>query len=216
MNLLSGRHLARLLTTTLLTTAALGNWLPPAAAKCHVATWDSDRVRVKEKAGFVELIIELDGRGQVTCTGTIKWSTQDGSAKSPADYKGGSGEIKWQPGSERSRTVRIPIVSDNLVEGVGETFHVVMTAGPGGITPEEAGPNEGGPRVAVFIEDDDAAQSPSASPSATLSASPTPTNVGVSPTPRESSGNSGLIVGIVAGLLALGGAATLLLRRRGS
>jgi Calx-beta domain-containing protein len=179
----------------------------PADANCHIATWDLNKIRTTEAVGQIELAIELDGRGDVACTGSVKWTTANGSAEAPGDYTASSGELKWTPGSPRRRTIKIPIVNDTVVEG-GETFTVTMTAGGGGIQVEQVGPGEGGPTAAVFIADDDGTPSPSATATASTPPGALPASS------RGTAGSSGLIVGIVAGLLVLGALTGLWLRRR--
>lgn len=211
------RWFLRLAVGLLFTTTAW-LWLAPARANCHVATWDVDRERIEENKGQVVLPMELDGTGPVTCTGSIKWSTRDQSAKAPGDYTAASGEVKWQPGSPRRQNVTIRIVDDKLEEGGGETFNVTMTGSTGGISPEEAGATEGGPTVRVFIADDE--EAPSTPPAPTTVPPTTPAAVttppAAQPTETESSGSAGLIVGLVLGTLVLGGLAALLMRRRGA
>lgn len=199
------RHV-RVWTLVLVAGVAFLLWPGTARANCHIATWDTNRVRVGEAARFVELFIELDGSGPVTCTGSVRWATTDGSAKAPGDYTASKGEESWKPGSDRRRTIRIPIVNDATIER-SETFHATMTAGSGDIVIEQVGPGEGGPTVDILITDDD---SPSVSPTA----APTP-NGGDGAVPT---GSSGAMVGILAAVAVLiaGGGAWLRRKRRRS
>jgi hypothetical protein len=60
---------------------------------------------------------------------TVAWRTDDGSATTPSDYAGGTGEVVFAPG-DVSKTLDIPVVGDLTVEG-DETFTVTLTGSTG-------------------------------------------------------------------------------------
>lgn len=57
---------------------------------------------------------------------TVAWATADGTAESPADYTGGSGEVVFTPG-QTTALVSVPVVADALAEG-DETFTVTLSS----------------------------------------------------------------------------------------
>lgn len=60
---------------------------------------------------------------------TVAWRTDDGSATTPSDYTGGTGEVVFEVG-DVSRTLDIPVVGDQTVEG-DETFTATLTGSTG-------------------------------------------------------------------------------------
>jgi hypothetical protein len=74
-------------------------------------------------AGTVNVTIRL--LSAATSTVTVNWATAPGTATSPADFTTQSGTVTFAPG-QTSQTVAIPIIRDNLVEGV-ETFTVNLS-----------------------------------------------------------------------------------------
>src|SRR5262249_2614714 len=72
-------------------------------------------------------------------------ATQDGTAQAGSDYVARSDTLVFGPG-EISKTLRIPILNDSLVE-VAETFQVVLSDATGG--------PEVGASATVTIDDDD-------------------------------------------------------------
>lgn len=60
---------------------------------------------------------------------TVLWRTDDGSATTPLDYAGGTGEVVLEVG-DVSRTLDIPVVDDPTVED-DETFTVTLTSSNG-------------------------------------------------------------------------------------
>lgn len=220
----------RALWMTALTALALGIVIAgtyQASANCHIATFDENQVVVDEPGGEARLVVELDGTGPVTCTGSIRWKTGDRTAKAPGDYTASQGELRWRAGSERRQSFAVPIKDDTLTEG-SEIFTVTLTAGPGGIRPEEAAPGQGGPVAIVRIRDDESPpETESPTPDETVgptSPSPTPATPTPTPTPTEqgtstdSGGPSGgLIAGLAVAALALvGGLGAVWLRSRRS
>ena len=88
----------------------------PAAAQIWQPYWDTEFRDVRESAGEVVLTLSFDRAGR------IRYQTVDDSARAPADYTAVSGEEMFAAGD--SRTIRIPIVSDDLAEGDAEEFTV--------------------------------------------------------------------------------------------
>ncbi|MCC7099574.1 MAG: hypothetical protein IT500_08295, partial [Rubrivivax sp.] len=75
-------------------------------------------VAVNEGAGFVDVEVRLDAAasGEVR----VSWLTENSSASYGADYTYGRDQLVFAPG-QTSKTIRIAIVDDKLVEG-HETF----------------------------------------------------------------------------------------------
>lgn len=60
---------------------------------------------------------------------TVAWRTNDGSATTPSDYAGGTGEVVFEVG-DLSKTLDIPVIGDPTVED-DETFTVTLTGSSG-------------------------------------------------------------------------------------
>lgn len=212
----------------------------PAAAACHIAAFTDTDVRVDEDAGKAELTVELVG-GQPTCSGSVHYRTEDGTAKAPRDYEAREGELTFSPGDDRVETIRIPIVDDGRDEQ-DERFTVVLSAGsqPGNIQPD------GGPATVTIRDDDEpaapepaeetpagetrapaeeeseetAGPSPRRTRTPKRSPSPQPTipEATTSPAPLavpdDGGSNAGLIIAIAAVLVVAAGGVFALTRRR--
>lgn len=144
----------------------LTSWAPPAEAQVSSPpTWTPKEARVLESDGEVVLTLSQDPGG----SGRLRYSTADGTcvpppragdafegfrehppcepeARAPADYTAVDGVFDG-PGS---KTIRIPIVDDDLSEGT-EAFTVYAWGEPNGYNTDPYG----GPSVIVRIDDDD-------------------------------------------------------------
>ena len=60
----------------------------------------------------------------------VDWDTRDGSAVAPGDYRDNGGTLSFAPG-QTSKTVRVPVNGDDLVEG-DEVFYVDLSSYVGG------------------------------------------------------------------------------------
>ncbi|HEX7315053.1 MAG TPA: Calx-beta domain-containing protein [Pyrinomonadaceae bacterium] len=100
-----------------------------------------------EAEGGISFTVTLLGN-PVATTVSIDYATSDGTASERSDYIIQSGTLTFAPG-ETSRTVRIPVVDDNLVEG-DETFNLSLS------NPQPSGAGFGNPISAQLkIVDDD-------------------------------------------------------------
>ena len=101
------------------------------------------------------VVLTVSRTGDLNGPSTVEFSTNDGSAIQRTDYSINSGTLKFASG-ESSKTFRVLITEDHLVEGV-EQFPVSLS--------NPVGASLGLPDVAtVTITDDDAAGAPSPGP----------------------------------------------------
>ncbi len=104
---------------------------------------------VAEDAGTVTLDVTRTGgtNGPIT----VDYASADGSAVTPDDYTGVSGQLSWGDGDGTTQQIVVPIVDDADVEG-DETFTVTLTD-------QAAAAFVGSPAtVTVTIQDDEQAE----------------------------------------------------------
>lgn len=71
-------------------------------------------------------VINVDLSEVTTVEVSFTWSTEDGTAKAGQDYVASSGNmVTFAPG-ELSKTIEVPLISDNILEFT-ETFHVKIS-----------------------------------------------------------------------------------------
>lgn len=113
---------------------------------------------VKENGGNATITVN---RSQLGASGTVDYTTSDGTATAGADYTKTSGTLSFAT-TESSKTFTIPILSDDLAEGV-ETFNVNLSNPTNGF-------KLGGNQTAVVNIDDVVISLPTPTPT-----TPTPT-----------------------------------------
>jgi Calx-beta domain len=59
---------------------------------------------------------------------TVTWTTQDGTATSPADYSGGSGTLTWAAGETGDKTFVVKVNPTSTTSSVAKHFTVTITA----------------------------------------------------------------------------------------
>ncbi len=69
--------------------------------------------------------------GDVSSSTSVNYATTDGTATAGIDYTGVSGTLTFAAG-ETSKSINIPITSDNLYEGASETFNITLSGPTGG------------------------------------------------------------------------------------
>ena len=165
----------------------LTSWAPPAEAQVSSPpTWTPKEARVLESDGEVVLTLSQHPGG----SGRLRYSTADGTCVPPARPGDVNESFRKQPPCEPearapgdytavdgvfdgpwsgSKTIRIPIVDDDLSEGT-EAFTVYAWGEPNGYDTDPYG----GPSVIVRIDDDDTDDSGKPTASAA-----TPTTAGV-------------------------------------
>ena len=185
--------------------------LAGARAEAQVAswpTWTPEAPRPLESDGEVVLTLSIDS----SAFARVRYSTFDGTcappegsaadlnqarsgpppcepeARAPADYTAVDGEVTFT--SAGSKTIRIPIVDDELAEGT-EAFTVFAWQEPNGYSPY---PYDGR-SVIVRIIDDDGTNATGGKPATGLGTSAT-TAVGA---PSSSSGPQPPVTGAAAG-----------------
>ena len=95
----------------------------------------SSHYAVVEGTGEAELTVRRIDRGNFPTS--VGYMTVNGSATAPADYSARTGTLDFAYG-ETSKTLRIPIAADALVEA-DETLRVVLTGATGGAIVAEPG-----------------------------------------------------------------------------
>jgi CSLREA domain-containing protein len=121
-----------------------GAILDPGKGSVPVSILDTDSpgrfviasLQFQENAGTALIEIDrLDGsRGAVK----VNYVTSDGTAKAGSDYTATTGTLTFNAG-ETSKTISVPILSDNLVEG-DETYFVTLSNPTGGATISDPNP----------------------------------------------------------------------------
>lgn len=192
------RRLIGSAAVTALVTGMVISGAAPVSASCHIVNFSEPSYTAEENAGTVTIKIErqIFGNG---CPGTINYTTEDDSAKDPADYKKTSGTFAYAS-TESSKSFTVPIVNDSDQEGE-ETFKVTFNgSSPGAVT---------GSAIVTIQDDEDVLSAGAASPS--------PEVIDAQTTAEEDEDDGtpiGLIVAIAAGAVVLILAVVLLLRRR--
>lgn len=150
----------RIVTVALAGFALLVIPAPRVGAQLGNPTWGPD-AEVLESAREVVLTLEFGG------TGNVKYRTTTGGiAQAPEDYTAVSGEVMFTaPGS---RTIRIPIVDDDLAEG-SEDFSVHAVEDPN----PDPWPYAGDTMWVTIIDDDDERRG-GAGPAVTTNTAATP------------------------------------------
>ena len=77
------------------------------------------------------LVVTVNRTGDVSATTTVDYTTSDGTATAGSDYTATSGTLVFTAG-QLSRTILIPIINDNLYEGVAETLNITLSNPNGG------------------------------------------------------------------------------------
>jgi hypothetical protein len=85
--------------------------------------FESTDVTVSESA--TNVILHLFRTGEFRVTSRIDYRTVEDTASEGEDYQGGGGTLIFQPG-EGYKTISIPIIADELLEGP-ETFRVELS-----------------------------------------------------------------------------------------
>ena len=214
----------------------------PAFAPCHNVGFDPSSYTVSEGAGKVTLSIS-NGAGAQSEDMMVTYATSNGTAKAPGDYTAENGTATFAEGGTSIATFDVAIKNDSTDEP-SESFTVKISdvrppsscIPPPEITDDTATvtitDNDPKPQPSTS-----SAPTRSSSPRPTASRTPTPTSSAtqsssasptVSPTPTPTStqmavavadegdgGTSGgLVAGIVAAAVVLGGAGAFVIRRR--
>lgn len=200
-------------------------FIDSAVAACHIAAFEASAYNTGESAGIVTVKVELQG-GTSSCSGTVHYKTQNGSAAGGQDFDHREGDVAFTANDDREESIQIPIREDSAVEG-DETFSVELSNPTGTL-----GPGTGSPTTVVIQDNDQAAPPPppppppppkpspspaaspgvpvavpSPSPSPTLSPSPSPTTLAKA---KESEGFPVVAIIAIAALLVAAGAGGLL------
>jgi hypothetical protein len=85
-----------------------------------------DRLGVTVAPGGTEATVAVHRRGTGSSPLSVDYSTSDGSAVAGSDYQAVTGTLNWDIGDTSSKTIVIPIMADNVVEGV-ESFKVQLS-----------------------------------------------------------------------------------------
>lgn len=172
---------------TLLVSAA-----PRADAACHFASFEQEQYFVGEADGTVTITVFLEGN-QNTCSGSVRYTTEEGTATPPEDFAAAEGILCFRAGDEQ-KGFDVQISDDATYEG-DEAFNVRLEdAGAANCQPDQISPGSTS-SATVTVEEDDprpaptpppATPTPAPTPQATepvVEATPTPTP---SPTPAAS------------------------------
>lgn len=199
-----------------------------ATAACHSFSFTQDTYTVNEQAGSVTLTVERDNN---LADSSVEYHTVNGTATAPKDYKKEAGATLEYTGEDLQKQFQVQIEDDGSDEQ-NEVFTVVLDGGSGcAVNPSFRYDNA---TVRILDNDEKAVALPTPTPTptkpkpkpkpSTASASPTPTPSSPSPTVSASAiaaadtGDEGLsggaLAGIMAGTLALGGAAAFWVRSR--
>ncbi len=81
--------------------------------------------------GFSSFSVTVLRTGDVSSSTSVNYATTDGTATAGIDYTGVSGTLTFAAG-ELSKTISIPITSDNVYEGLSETFNISLSSPTGG------------------------------------------------------------------------------------
>lgn len=131
----------------------------PADSQTFMPYWDPDTVQVLESERQVVLTLRKSGPGHV------HYQTEDRTARAPDDYGAVSGDEIFTTGGSESKTIRIPIVDDNLDEA-SEAFSVLAHEG------DRRGGGWTGHVGTVWILDDDRPNKSSGSSSSSGQSNP--------------------------------------------
>ena len=82
-------------------------------------------VYVSEQSGLA--VLTLVRGGNAVGVASVSYATAPGTATSPADFTAQSGTITWAAGDAGNKVIAIPLVADNLAEGI-ENFTVALSA----------------------------------------------------------------------------------------
>ena len=193
----------------------------PAAAKCHDVSIDASPNPVEEGVTNVTVTITrvIVGEG---CSANISYTTSDGTAKEPDDYRRTFGHCSEFDGTDgaKKETCKfdVPIREDTIFEG-DENFKVafsgvsdVSVSGEVIVTIKDDDPSPPPPAASPPKAPPAKSPSPSPSPSPAKSATPTPSpSLTPSPSPsaiaaaKKGGPPAGLIIGLIA-LVVAGGA----------
>ncbi len=100
---------------------------PPALEitfSCGAVNFGFGTVTVSERAGFVDIPILRSG--DLSDPVSVSFATGNGTAGAGTDYTAMSGTFDWAAGDSTPRTIRIPILSDSIVE-VDEYFRILIS-----------------------------------------------------------------------------------------
>jgi hypothetical protein len=75
--------------------------------------------------------ITVNRTGDVSAQTTVAYATVDETAKAGSDYTAVSGTLTFAPG-ETSKTVTVPLINNNVYEGVNKTFTLTLSNPSGG------------------------------------------------------------------------------------
>jgi len=103
---------------------------------CGSAT--ATKIQLSGRSGSEENSLSANGSAMITVTrigditgaGSVDYATSNGTAVAPQDYTAVAGTLNFTAG-ETFQTIPIPIVNDNITEGV-ETFNVTLSNAAGG------------------------------------------------------------------------------------
>lgn len=96
---------------------------PPAPGPGTLAFTRKGRYGVNEEDGFAALVVQRIGGSAGPLR--VSYETLRGTADPEADYAPVEGVLTWADGDASSRTLRVPVVADGLLEP-GERFDVVL------------------------------------------------------------------------------------------
>ena len=122
---------------------SVGQGVPPRAGTLRFV---DDAYWVDEATGTLRLkVARVGGRNGAI---RVSWSTSDGTATAPADYRSASGQLVWPDGDAADKSITLTIVDNHLVEEE-EAFVVSLSAPSGGAMLGAV------PVAAVYISDDE-------------------------------------------------------------
>lgn len=128
-----------ILSTLLLSLTLLIATPQPAEATCHDANFSPATYEVNEKAGEVIVRVMLgnghrpQGGPPQGCTGSVQYTTENGTAQEGADFVHTSGTLSFNQFDDHEETIRISLIDDRAIEP-DEAFTVKLTSCVGSIT----------------------------------------------------------------------------------
>jgi hypothetical protein len=107
-------------------------WTPMVAAQgAGTLSFNPAIVEVSEGAGSVTLTVTRTSGS--TGAISVQYATQNGSAMAGTDYTATSGTLMWADGDAAAKTITLPVIQNNIVDGT-RYFNVLLSNATGGAT----------------------------------------------------------------------------------
>ncbi len=85
-------------------------------------------ITAKEGDGSVSFVVNRTGQDAGAVS--VQYATADGSAVAGQDFAAVSGTLRWAPGETGAKTITVPLINDQIVEGK-ESFTMTLSAPAG-------------------------------------------------------------------------------------